>query len=611
MLQIRKVLLRGQGVKDALVSFEPGANILAGESDTGKSYVLQCLDFILGSAKIKPLKQAIEYKDLFVEFENSKREFLTLVRPLVGGRLMAYHSSIQNISGTGSEVDPKRSGKSKRPDITSVIFPFAGINEAQLRKNKNGETQRLSIRTLAPLFLIDEVSIIDEYSPVLGRPSFEKTALKRTLSYMLSGVDDKDVVTSEANEVIKTRLKAKLEVVADMLAPLEERYSGFVHIASKSEDDAAEGRINQLTEQLSNFGYIQGDIQQNIQELTKVRLKAESQLLGISELKNRYSLLDERYTSDLERLDFISEGAYFINALQDVSCPLCDQVMPGHEHPIGDTSLLRASAIAEASKIKAHKNNLASAISDIDKKHAVVSTEKDGADAQIQELQDQLNSDVGPKITETMRQYEQLVGERTERETRRLEAERFTKLLKLKVDFETEIAGGAAPKQTWSGLSPVALRDFCQSIESVLQDWAWGDNPRVEFDEKEYDIIVDGQPRNSHGKGVRAILYSAFSIGLLKYCEENGRPHPGVVIIDSPLTSYMKKGAKKIKGDDDQVSVGVEDAFWNSLKSIPKNVQVIIIENKVPPEDVSKVVHYEWFAGEEAKNNARVGLIPL
>lgn len=51
MLRIRKILLRGNSVQDAYVDFYKGANILAGESDTGKSYLVSCLDYILGAEK--------------------------------------------------------------------------------------------------------------------------------------------------------------------------------------------------------------------------------------------------------------------------------------------------------------------------------------------------------------------------------------------------------------------------------------------------------------------------------------------------------------------------------------------------------------------------------
>lgn len=71
---------------------------------------------------------------------------------------------------------------------------------------------------------------------------------------------------------------------------------------------------------------------------------------------------------------------------------------------------------------------------------------------------------------------------------------------------------------------------------AALDDWKG--SPRVEFNGKAINIVVDGKPRQSHGKGVRAILYAAIAIGLLRYCANNNRPHPGVVVIDSPLDGH-------------------------------------------------------------------------
>ncbi|MCS1638218.1 hypothetical protein MWL67_10860 [Escherichia coli] len=85
MLRIRKILLRGNSVQDAYVDFYKGANILAGESDTGKSYLVSCLDYILGAEKLKKkLKEATDYTHLYVEFENDEGG-LTLKRGLEGG----------------------------------------------------------------------------------------------------------------------------------------------------------------------------------------------------------------------------------------------------------------------------------------------------------------------------------------------------------------------------------------------------------------------------------------------------------------------------------------------------------------------------------------------
>ncbi|WP_233244666.1 hypothetical protein, partial [Caulobacter sp. HMWF009] len=145
-------------------------------------------------------------------------------------------------------------------------------------------------------------------------------------------------------------------------------------------------------------------------------------------------------------------------------------------------------------------------------------------------------------------------------------------------------------------------------VEAVLRIWKWTGEGRVEFDQKPFDIVVDGQARQAHGKGVRGVLYAAFAIGLLRYCIDNRRPHPGLVVIDSPLTAYKKSQG----GDGGQgpVDAGIEAAFWASLPSIGNGGQVIIIENKEPPPEVALALHYEKFAGILAAPNERNGFFP-
>jgi len=113
--------------------------------------------------------------------------------------------------------------------------------------------------------------------------------------------------------------------------------------------------------------------------------------------------------------------------------------------------------------------------------------------------------------------------------TRRVALEAFrsdeiqaTSLRSLKDRIESTTKGASRPTKEWEPLPSTSLRKFCDEIESVLKEWHWEGEGRVEFDESEYDIKVDGQRRQSHGKGVRAILHSAFVIGLLRYCQADG-----------------------------------------------------------------------------------------
>lgn len=61
---------------------------------------------------------------------------------------------------------------------------------------------------------------------------------------------------------------------------------------------------------------------------------------------------------------------------------------------------------------------------------------------------------------------------------------------------------------------------------------------------------------------------------------------------------------------DGPIDAGIEAGFWNSLVSVPDDVQIIVIENKEPPTNVSDAIHFEWFHGEDAGPDERKGFIP-
>ena len=48
---IKKLTVSGKNVKTAELNFEPGTNIIYGTSELGKSYIVECLDFMFGAKK--------------------------------------------------------------------------------------------------------------------------------------------------------------------------------------------------------------------------------------------------------------------------------------------------------------------------------------------------------------------------------------------------------------------------------------------------------------------------------------------------------------------------------------------------------------------------------
>ncbi|MCH4022372.1 MAG: hypothetical protein LKH33_04535 [Acetobacter sp.] len=612
MLQLRRIILEGVEVEDACVSFTAAANIIAGESDTGKSYLLRCIDYIFGADEFNnPVPLAEPYSCLTVEFENTQGQFLCLKRDLSGGDIVVYRCRVEEITGGGEKIAYRRRGKSTIPDVTSVLFVFSGIPEAILRANNDGKTQRLSIRNFIPLVLVDEISVIDEQSPILGRDGYSTTARERMFAFMLSGKDDKGVIAAERREITNTRLNAQISVITDLLAPLQIRLG---QVDPESLDDTierVEGTITSVTTSIAEYEDERTQLIVERQSANDDLQRAETQLIAIDELLTRYHLLAERYSSDLERLDFIAEGAYYFDSLQDMKCPLCDQLMtPEHVHvaAIGSENVY-ASARAEAAKILAQRLDLEEAVASLEARREARGAEQATAQQTIARCSKRLDEVVHPVLRVDARRLQDLLDRRVSLEMTRSDREQRDGLIAKKEELERNAASSRAGKREWEALPSKALREFCDEVEVVLKEWQWKGRGRVEFDARKYDLIIDGQARQSHGKGVRAVLYSAFVIGLLRYCARNNRPHLGFLIIDSPLTSYKKRGAQ-VKGAEGPIDLGVETAFWGALKQVPKNIQVIIVENKEPPADVVAAVHYEWFAGDTAAPGDRIGFIP-
>lgn len=112
-----------------------------------------------------------------------------------------------------------------------------------------------------------------------------------------------------------------------MIRPLDERFSicSPKFPLTSSADDLSDQLIAQAIDEVERAAAAISDLLEGIKMETALTLKIESQLMGVSEIQSRYSLLEERYHSDLKRLDFISEGSHYFTSLQEVPCSLCGQ----------------------------------------------------------------------------------------------------------------------------------------------------------------------------------------------------------------------------------------------------------------------------------------------
>lgn len=311
----------------------------------------------------------------------------------------------------------------------------------------------------------------------------------------------------------------------------------------------------------------------------------------------------------------MAEGSYFFEQLQEARCPLCNQPMDedhiGHVAGKARARAVYSSAIAEAGKINGLKKDLGEAIASLESRRAKREKELAAAREKLESIDRRIDRDLAPALRTTKRQLDELIQRRLELETIKADIEQVEALKTVKAKLETS-AGKRSPAPKMA-LDTFAIDKFCLEIEALLREWSWKGQGRVTFDEKSCDIIVDGKYRQSHGKGIRAILHAAFIIGLLRYCDKNSMPHPGFVLLDSPLTTFkQKKDQPQVETPtESKIDPSIEAAFWANIAATPKSLQIIVFDNKEPPAHTASKLAYAWFAGPEATDGERSGFIPV
>jgi len=290
-----------------------------------------------------------------------------------------------------------------------------------------------------------------------------------------------------------------------------------------------------------------------------------SRIVEIDELVGRFILLDSHYQTDLDRLSAIHEtGSLFVH-LEQRPCPLCG-ALPGDQHLEsdckGNTEAVVQAADAEMVKIHRLRRELTDTIMSLKTERQKLQASLPQFDNEYKSSEQHLKEIASPAVFTKRASYNQLVSKRADV---RISLEKISRLKHLtakrtELDAEKpEAAGGTAATKTH--ISKNVLDEFAQMIEGILQEWHFPNANRVFFDEGKRDFQIAGKNRGSTGKGLRAITHAAVKIGLMEFCRERSLPHPGFVVLDSPLLAYWKPEGN----DDDLRGTDLKERFYRYL----------------------------------------------
>lgn len=616
-LEIKRLIATGLTCDDASINFSSNAHVIIGPSNTGKSYVFQCLKYLLGSTKKpKKIKESYDYDDCYLEICLANKSTNTVRRSLSGGDALLYECSYAEIPDYTNEPESLivgRKATKKNRTLNSYFLSVSDLKDKKVRRNKSGVSDALSFPFLRHLFLIDEISIIKEDSPVYTGQNGEKPKEESVLRVLLTGNDDSGIESKPKQKVIDNR-KGRMEVLDSLIIDYQKELSEFDDVSISS--DELDGQIEKLGASISFHNqklkalYEKADVYESTIDSYWTKWKeSESRLLTVNELTSRLDLLNQHYDSDLSRLESLQEASIAYTNLDIGLCPICNSEYDLENHKAyssHDVDNILLASNAEMSKIDSLKNELGKTRDNLalEKNNLLVEIEESKSNhnnAQIDKSQF-----ISEFIKSTVNHLDALrVTLRDRKQAFRL-VTKLNDLIDQKAQYEVEI-DPMDGDYNFDELTTSTTSDFCMVVQELLNEWGYGENTSVSFSEETCDLVIDGYDRNLAGKGYRALSYSAFSIGLMHICLKNNLPHSGVVILDSPLCTLRSRHVDKSTeiNNNDIISDETKEAFYTSIAKYKGLGQIIILDNDGPSKPESLDVGYTEFT--EDTNVGRYG----
>ena len=561
---IKKLRVFGTGKIDGVVEFTDGLNIIQGRSNTGKTWILRCINYLFGSDK-KPYTAATGYTDIEGIFVTERYGEITMTRKL-DDQIVTIVSDNEAVENGEYSTDYRKKNVRYLNDLWLRIL---GLDETiEVPKNAYYSRERMSWRNVAGVFYVDEDEISKSTSIVVKGNNYEDTPLLSSLLFLLTGDYKKNVAEILNPAKAAVRREGILEYIEERTNALKQQRVSYIMQLEELSGVDIEAETQALTDHIQ-------DVQQDINELVEENKAIAQHLSEYAQrdancriLLGRYESLISQYKADLQRLDFISKGEKAVQGLPPNNvCPFCG----GEVHPDEDDSYMEAIN-AEIKRIASELTVIIATVKSVQEEQTDIQSSIEGLELRRTEINQAL-----AERNRTIQDYRAglqryrdyttiqngidfvnnqlaILGEKRVSE---MNPEKNPPLYHPKKIFEEEIG-----------------TDFTTLLNNRLKECNYRLGGYANWDFSSFDILVDGEPKSDdQGQGYRSFLNSVVAMMLYEYFnKDDTHIKPGFLIIDTPLLGLDED----IEGlDKDTIRNGLYEYFLNHQGS----GQMIIVDN--------------------------------
>ncbi|MCF8210743.1 MAG: hypothetical protein K9K38_15280, partial [Rhodoferax sp.] len=373
--QLRSLSFFGPQKSPATVKFGAGLNVIYGSSNTGKSFFVEAIDFMLGGKiPLRDIPERVGYDLILLGIETLDGAFFTLWRSMDGGGFRLYeglHDSPPAIDLPHKQLGEQHSDRNDG-NLSSFLLGLCGLGGKRIRKNSRNETNSLSFRNIARLMIVNETEITQQSSPLFDGNPIANTPNLATFKLLLTGTDDSSLVASNKREPEELSRDAQLQLLDQLLEDYRDRLKELTK-SPKELEEQLEKIDASLRQQGVQVNTTEAEFQVAAGKRRELRKKLEEnreRRAEVGAMLERFSLLDKHYASDIERLRAIVEGGTLFNVLGSGHCPVCGAVPAHHRADAecdGNIDAVVLAARKEIAKIAVLRGELAATVKSLER----------------------------------------------------------------------------------------------------------------------------------------------------------------------------------------------------------------------------------------------------
>lgn len=604
-IRLLHLTFAGSNREKAQVVFDEKLTVIYGASDTGKSFVTEAIDYMLGARKLSLIPEAEGYSQILLGLALPDGSVITLMRGPQSSRISVFHDDLRDLVYRAADLDLSVSTRGSK-NISRYLLEKLGLEGALIATNDTGGTKLLGFRDLLHLCLVSETRMVSKVPPVLRSTGTSgQTAHKSALKLLLTGQGE-PAADARPNASQRRLQKGKIGLLDELILDLQRQL------------DPQGGNEAELAEQLRQLLAYQDTVALSLREIASRHAEVvarraglavtlgqfDQRLAEIDDLLGRFGLLRRQYESDLERLAMVSEAGSLLGYFRTGSCVFCG-ADPAHQaagHDLQETTALHAAVTAEDAKTRHLLSDLHLTVDDLQIQREELAGQRDSSAAQSAQADLEI-ARIEAELQPVQSQASEAMAARSRLEKELGLHQRIQELEEVRAGL---VADGAVPGGRPTGRIPAGtVAAFDRAIERALEAWQVRLHS-VSYDQYTAELYVGDRGRAGHGKGMRAVLHSAFAVALAGYCLNEEHPHPGFVILDSPLVTYRQPGVRRT--DDENLPDSVIDYFYRDLFHRFTG-QAIVVENSDPPADIVQEAQVYMFSRDP--HDHRFGFFPI